>query len=258
VPTITLEVPTAGTEIEAGLHATNYADLQTLLNGGLDNSNIDAAAVLDATARVGVRKNSGGSVFSRRRLNLIEGSGVTLTVADDSGNEEVDVTIASTSSNIVYRKVTEKDVVNTVTETDLLNGEITVAAGAMSTNKTVRVSLAGDYLNNTASDQTLTLAIKFGGTTLWADTISSIVSSATRRAFRVVFGSIGSATTGLGDAATSMTNWNVGGHQATVFGSNGTHALDTSTSKLLELTATHSTNSANLSMRLRSALVEVI
>ena len=51
---------------------------------------------LDATARLGVRKNSAGSVFSRRRLNLIEGSNVTLTVADDSGNEEVDVTIAST------------------------------------------------------------------------------------------------------------------------------------------------------------------
>jgi hypothetical protein len=276
VPTLTLENPVAGTEIEAGLLATNFSDLQTLLNGGLDNSNISASAALDAAARVGVRLNSAGSTFSRRRINFIEGTGIDLTVADDSGNEEVDVTIASTSSNIVYRKVTEKDVVNTVTETDLLNGEITVAAGAMSTNKTVRVSLAGDYLNNTASDQTLTLAIKFGGTTLWADTISSIVSSATRRAFRVVFeitnlnannvqsmagvlfGSIGSATTGLGDAATSMTNWNVGGHQATVFGSNGTHALDTSTSKLLELTATHSTNSANLSMRLRSALVEVI
>jgi hypothetical protein len=48
-----------------------------------------------AVARVGVRKNSTGSVFERRRLNLIEGSGVTLTVADDSGNEEVDITIAA-------------------------------------------------------------------------------------------------------------------------------------------------------------------
>src|SRR5689334_18175590 len=49
----------------------------------------------DAVTRVDVRKNSAGSVFSRRRLNLIEGSGVTLTVADDSGSEEVDITIAA-------------------------------------------------------------------------------------------------------------------------------------------------------------------
>jgi hypothetical protein len=40
----------------------------------------------DAVTRIDVRKNSAGSVFSRRRLNLIEGSGVLLTVADDSGS----------------------------------------------------------------------------------------------------------------------------------------------------------------------------
>jgi hypothetical protein len=45
-----------------------------------------------------VRKNSAGSVFSRRRLNLIEGSNVTLTVADDAGDDEVDVTIAASVS----------------------------------------------------------------------------------------------------------------------------------------------------------------
>lgn len=42
-----------------------------------------------------VRKNSTGSVFTRRQLNFIEGTNVTLTVADDAGNDEVDVTIAS-------------------------------------------------------------------------------------------------------------------------------------------------------------------
>jgi hypothetical protein len=135
VPTITLEVPTAGTEIEAGLHATNYADLQTLLNGGLDNSNIDAAAVLDATARVGVRKNSAGSTFSRRRINFIEGSGVTLTVADDSGGEEVDVTIASTAgtTDVAYAQVTAS--VSTTTHTEgapldiVSTGSVAFAAG---------------------------------------------------------------------------------------------------------------------------------
>lgn len=42
-----------------------------------------------------VRKNSGGSEFTRRRLNLIEGTGITLTVADDAGNTETDITIAA-------------------------------------------------------------------------------------------------------------------------------------------------------------------
>jgi hypothetical protein len=98
VPTITLGLPSPGQGVTAGLHSANYAAIQALLNGGLDNSNVLSSASLDAVARVGVRKNSAGSTFNRRRINFIEGSGVTLTVADDSGGEEVDVTIASTSS----------------------------------------------------------------------------------------------------------------------------------------------------------------
>jgi hypothetical protein len=43
-----------------------------------------------------VRKNSAGTVFSRSQLNFIEGANVTLTVADDAGSGEVDITIAAT------------------------------------------------------------------------------------------------------------------------------------------------------------------
>jgi hypothetical protein len=64
-----------------------------------DKSKIDGAVIaglLDAVARVKVRKNSGAAdVGARRRINFIEGSNVTLTIADDPTDEEVDVTIAS-------------------------------------------------------------------------------------------------------------------------------------------------------------------
>jgi glycerophosphoryl diester phosphodiesterase len=49
---------------------------------------------VDANARVTVKK-AGADVGSRRALNLIEGSGVTLTVEDDPAGEEVEVTIAA-------------------------------------------------------------------------------------------------------------------------------------------------------------------
>jgi hypothetical protein len=48
-----------------------------------------------------VRKNSSGSLYTRRIVNLIEGSNSTLTVADDDTNDEIDVTIASASGNII-------------------------------------------------------------------------------------------------------------------------------------------------------------
>ena len=64
------------------------------------NEEVDVTIALPSTltvnARVAVNKNSGATVGTRRRINFIEGSGITLTVADDSTNEEVDVTIAST------------------------------------------------------------------------------------------------------------------------------------------------------------------
>ena len=49
----------------------------------------------DGNARLAVSKNSGATVGTRRRVNLIEGANITLTIADDTGNEEVDVTIAA-------------------------------------------------------------------------------------------------------------------------------------------------------------------
>jgi hypothetical protein len=61
--------------------------------GGADAFNV--LDLLDAVARIIVRKNSGANVATRRRFNLIEGTGIALTVADDSPNEEVDVTIAA-------------------------------------------------------------------------------------------------------------------------------------------------------------------
>ena len=62
---------------------------------------VDSTVALGNNARVAVRKNTGAVVGTRRRLNLIEGAGVTLTVADDPGSEEVDVTIAATPGGSV-------------------------------------------------------------------------------------------------------------------------------------------------------------
>jgi len=74
---------------------------------------------------VQVRKNSAGSTFTRRRVNLIEGTNVTLTVADDSGSDEVDVTITSTAAtptgapvNSVYAEYTTNADLTTVIPAD--------------------------------------------------------------------------------------------------------------------------------------------
>lgn len=52
---------------------------------------------VDANARVAVSK-AASAVGTRRGLNLIEGTNVTLTVADNAGSERVDVTINSSAA----------------------------------------------------------------------------------------------------------------------------------------------------------------
>jgi hypothetical protein len=63
-------------------------------SGVAGNPTLSLDALLDQTARVIARQNSGADVGARRRLNFIEGASTSITVVDDAGNEEIDVTIA--------------------------------------------------------------------------------------------------------------------------------------------------------------------
>lgn len=47
---------------------------------------------------VTIRKNSGADVGQRPRLNFIEGTDITLTIVDDVGDDEVDITVTSTAA----------------------------------------------------------------------------------------------------------------------------------------------------------------
>lgn len=78
----------------AGNAALNV--LGTLQRSGVNVVDATETTAINANARHAVSKNSGATVGTRRRINLIEGTGIALTIADDAGNEEVDVTIAST------------------------------------------------------------------------------------------------------------------------------------------------------------------
>lgn len=57
--------------------------------------------LLDAIARIKVRKNSGSpDAGARRRLNLIEGTGIAIGLTDDAVDEEIDMNIAFCSQSV--------------------------------------------------------------------------------------------------------------------------------------------------------------
>lgn len=58
--------------------------------------NVDITVIPDSTnQRVAVGLNGGATVSTRPRLNLIEGAGLDIAVADDGGNNEADVTAST-------------------------------------------------------------------------------------------------------------------------------------------------------------------
>ena len=69
---------------------TDWLDLNSTLNittttlGVVDNT---------STQKIEVVKNSGTVVGTRKQLNFIEGNNIVLTLADDAGNDQIDVTI---------------------------------------------------------------------------------------------------------------------------------------------------------------------
>lgn len=66
-----------------------------------------------------------------------------------------------------YRKTTQKSVTGTLVETDLFNGEITVAANAIGTTGHLFGRAYGDAINNVATENLPRIKLKLGATTIF-------------------------------------------------------------------------------------------
>lgn len=67
----------------------------------MDDAGVEHDLTAVVTDVITIRKNTGANVGTRPRINLIEGSGVTLTVTDDGVDNEVDVTVATAAGATV-------------------------------------------------------------------------------------------------------------------------------------------------------------
>ncbi len=141
--------PEWDTVVDADLPATivrtsRNVSTGTGLTGGGDLSADRSLSVVANTTvqKVTVRKNTGANVGSRQRLNFIEGSFVTLTVADDGTDDEVDITIAATDpSSAGYNQIQEEGTNVTIRQTlNFLGAALTAADATTKTNVTLSQS----------------------------------------------------------------------------------------------------------------------
>jgi hypothetical protein len=187
----------------------------------------------------------------------------------------------------VARKNTSKQVVSSVTETDLLNGEVTILAGVMGSTRILRLSAWGDWKQNSgAGTDVPRFKLKLGATVL-LDTsvlgVNAAANAATRFGFRMVCeiintnaantqwatmdGWVGMTNAGLAAAPVafatgegfttgiSAPNTAVPG---VTYRAGASGAVDTTASQVLALTVILPANSANCDMTLTGALVEII
>ena len=197
--------------------------------------------------------------------SLLQGSGITLT------NNTNDITIAASgggSGITVYnRAVTDNDIVNTSTKTTLYS--FTVNANDLGTDKILEIDIFCDYLNDSGSSRSFDFWIEFGSTTLFQHTFGSYAAAATRRPlFLKIFlanrnssssqqcwgfvqmGDTDAPTVGIGHLGDDEIG------TSSPFGGTATEA--TNVNKTLTISIQHTTASASLSLRRKTAVAKLL
>ena len=106
----------------------NWSDTTTIDFTYNDPGGTFSADVIDNSSiqKIEVTKNSGAVVGTRKQLNFIEGTGIALTIADDVGNDQIDITIDSTavSAHVLLDSTVHTDTTTgTVARGDLITGQ---------------------------------------------------------------------------------------------------------------------------------------
>ena len=243
--------------------------------------NIATARILGRiTAASGVEEELTGTqattlldVFSSTLKGLVPASGGgTTTFLRADGTFAAPT--ASGAISVFQKTVTEIDVVNTITETDILN--VSVPANTLGATGALRVTIVGDYLNNSGTARQVTFQVKFGASGSEVATFGEITTAVTtnsqRRPFRIEFtifnknatnsqGTEGflhmgaaavASVAGQGDFVSPSAEF----INASFVGANLT--ADTTAAMVLKVTCTHVLAAVTISCRKTFSLVELI
>lgn len=267
-PDMTLAVA-AGAVIANGTMVNVAAGNVTITTAHSTNPRFDLVVVDNAgTKSVTAGTAAGSPVFPAIPSNSVVLATVYVPAADTAinTNQITDKRLMINPYGTIARLGSVVTVVSTVSETDLISW--TVLGGLMSTNRTLRLTLIGDTINNSGATTTLALKLSFGGTVVWTDTSGTIAASASRRPFFFqanisnvnsasvqyeagffLHGSAGGATTGLGDLSAA-------GQRETVFSGSGT--INTASDAVVLVRAQHGNSASTIDIRVQHAILEIL
>jgi hypothetical protein len=257
MPTISLTLPVSGTTVTAGLHAGNYTTLQTLLNGGLDTANWAPGKIFAPSKFVQegaidqdiIAWDQATSIYKPKAASILGKAALGLAEVFD-------------------RVSTLTDIQNDATEKDIYRKTIT--GNLLGLKRSAILILKGDYKHNNVAGDTITIKIKYGATTLWADTynLGNVLGAqihgytliidlenlnATNSQLLTAYGlfelaNVGAPTTGVG-------KFGAAGAQLIAL---GIASEDSTADKDLAVTVQWSAANANNSWRVRSAKMVLV
>lgn len=167
---------------------------------------------------------------------------------------------------ILDRDLSQVEIVDDSDETAIYSHSI--PAGALGAIGGVRLTLSGDYLNNSGSSRNMVIKVKLGSTTVLTSTSFSAAPTANRREWQLDILLLNSAVSAQKVTASFLmsdedaSNFHIHNSVATAGDMAGvglgSASEDTSGALTLEITMKHSTAHANLSLRKEVALLELI
>jgi hypothetical protein len=169
---------------------------------------------------------------------------------------------------ILDKVVTTSDITSSSAENTIYS--FTVPQNTMTATGVLRLSMEATILNNTGGNTTITVRIKFGGTTMYDDVTPVMATSASRRSFRVnvyianqnsVSAQILSGTAEVGVAGTATTGYGDFGTDEIISRAplGGTAAVDTSAAgRLLDITVQASSSATTHSIRREFTVLELL
>jgi len=168
------------------------------------------------------------------------------------------------SSGLLDRDLDQVEIVSSTTETTLYSHSIPADTTGLTGG--VRVSVGGDYLNNSLSNKVLTLRVKLGSTTVFSRAFQ-IPTDAERRKWTLDVWFLNSTASAqkwsavwiispaLSDALAIPTIDGTGGNSGAGLASS---TEDTTAALTLDFTAEHGTNAATISIRKEIAMMELL